>query len=279
MGRLAIVEEDDVTNETSTVLPPNKKYRSNDNCYTGLKCNQKSRQYIQDAQGKSPKKNASYKKSSQRHRIQNQTSRKTKGISDESGYFEEEVDEEVNDGQGTSQAIGYFNSPLIRENSPTISSLAASHHQISGITTENNKQLNSIETASKDSRESIEIIYDRNAEMSSRGASPMEASHKYLSKSSVFHPKASSLLKSELLKEHMDYSQHIKKTSDHMGRNQKAMELITSTMTPSTSITSSIVKHAINTTASSSSSMLPTATVNSQIQSSGKTFDLLLNFG
>ena len=57
------------------------------------------------------------------------------------------------------------------------------------------------------------------------------------------------------------------------------MELITSTMTPSTSITSSIVKHAIDTTASSSSSMLPTATVNSQIQSSGKTFDLLLNFG
>ena len=156
--------------------------------------------------------------------------------------------------------------------------MSASHHQISDITTENNKQLNSIETASKDSRESIEIIYDRNAEMSSRGASPMEASHKYLSKSSVFHPKASSLLKSELLKEHMDYSQHIKKTSDHMGRNQKAMELITSTMTPSTSITSSIVKHAINTTASSSSSMLPTATVNSQIQSSGKTFDLLLNF-
>merc|ERR1719288_500802 len=97
----------------------------------------------------------------------------------------------------------------------------------------------------------------------------MEASHKYLSKSSVFHPKASSLLKSELLKEHMDYSQHIKKTSDHMGRNQKAMELITSTMTPSTNITSSIVKHAIDTTASSSSSMLPTATVNSQIQSSG----------
>ena len=118
MGRLAIVEEDDVSNETSTVLPPTKKYRSNDNCYTGLKCNQKSRQYIQEAQGKSPKKHQTYKKTSQRHRIQNQTSRKTKGISDESGYFEEEVDEEGNDGQGTSQPIGYFSSPLIRENSP-----------------------------------------------------------------------------------------------------------------------------------------------------------------
>ena len=276
MGRLAIVEEDDVSNETSTVLPPTKKYRSNDNCYTGLKCNQKSRQYIQEAQGKSPKKHQTYKKTSQRHRIQNQTSRKTKGISDESGYFEEEVDEEGNDGQGTSQPIGYFSSPLIRENSPTISSLAASHPHISGITSDNNKQLNSIETASKDSRESIEIIYDRNAEMSSRGASPMEASNKYLSKSSVFHPKASSLLKSELLKEHMEYSQHIKKTSDHMGRNQKAIELISSTMTPSTNIASSIVKHAIDTTASSSSSMLPTATVNSQIQSSGKTLRFLL---
>ena len=274
MGRLAIVEEDEVSNETSTVLPPTKKYRGNDNCYTGLKCNQKSRQYIQEAQGKSPKKHQSYKKTTQRHRLQNQTSRKTKGISDESGYFEEDIEEEGNDGQGTSQAIGYFNSPLIRENSPVISSLAVSHQQISGITSENNKQLNSIETASKDSRESIEIIYDRNAEMSSRGASPMEASHKYLSKSSVFHPKTSSLLKSELLKEHMEYSQHIKKTSDHMGRNQKTMDLISSTMTSSTNIASP-VKHAIDTTASSSSSMLPTATVNSQINSSGKTFNLL----
>lgn len=280
MGKLTIVEEDDVSTEASTVLPPTKKYRSNDNYYTGLKCNQKSRQCIQEAQGKSPKKHQSYKKTHQRQRIQNQTSRKTKGISDESGYFEEEVDDEGNDGQGTNQSIGYFNSPLIRENSPTISSLAESHQQISGITSDNNKQLNSIETASKDSRESIEIIYDRNAEMyekSSRGASPMEASQKYLSKSNVFHPKTSSLLKTELLKEHMEYSQHVKKTSDHMGRNQKAMDLISSTMTPSTNLTSSsLVKHTIDTTASSSSSMLPTATVNSQIQSSGKTTNLFL---
>ena len=275
MGRLAIVEEDDVSSESSTVLPPTKKYRSNDNCYTGLKCNQKSRQYIQEAQGKSPKKHQSYKKTPQRQRIQNQTSRKTKGISDESGYFEEEVDDEGNEGQGTSQSLAYFNSPLIRENSPTISSLGAAHQQISS---DNNKQLNSIETASKDSRESIEIIYDRNAEMSSRGASPMEASQKYLSKSNVFHPKTSSLLKTELLKEHIEYSQNVKKTSDHMGRNQKTMDLISSTMTPSTNLTSSsLVKHTIDTTASSSSSMLPTATVNSQIQSSGKTMIFFLS--
>merc|ERR1739842_113427 len=55
-----------------------------------------------------------------------------------------------------------------------------------------------------------------------------------------------------------------------MGRNQKTMDLISSTMTPSTNLTSSsLVKHTTDTTASSSSSMLPTATVNSQIQSSG----------
>ena len=135
----------------------------------------------------------------------------------------------------------------------------------------------------KDSRESIEIIYDRNAEIyekNSRGViTPhLQPSHKYLSKSNVFHPKASSLLKTELLKDQLEYSQNLNKTSENMGRSQHTMELIKNTITPSTNLISSSSSVKPIVTTASSSSMLPTATENSQIQSSGKTYLLFIIF-
>lgn len=281
MGRLAIVEEDDVSTGASTVVvPPNKKSRTNiDSCGTNFKTSNqtKSYQYVNETQGKSLRKHQSYKKTPQRQRILNQTSRKTKGISDESGYFEEEADDEANEGQLTNPAANYFSCPLVRENSPTISSLVTSHQQLTGLTAENNGQTHSIETASKDSRESIEIIYDRNAEIyekNSRGViTPhLQPSHKYLSKPNVFHSKASSLLKTELLKDQLEYNQNLNKNSENMGRIQHTIELIKNTIAPSTNLicSSSSVKPIVTT--ASSSSMLPTATEISQIQSSGKTY-------
>ena len=280
MGRLAIVEEDDVSTGASTVVsPPHKKSRTNnDSCGTNFKTNNQTKtyhQYVNEAQGKCLKKHQSYKKTLQRQRIQNQTTRKTKGISDESGYFEEDVDDEPNEGQVTNPAASYFNCPLARENSPTIPSLVSSHQQ---LTAENNGQIHSIETASNNYRESIEIIYDRNAEIyekNSRGViTPhLQPSHKYLSKPNVFHPKPSSLLENELLKDQLEYSQNLNKASENMGRT---MDLIKNTITPSTNLilSSSSVKPIVTT--ASSSPMLPTATENSQIQSSGKTYLYLI---
>ena len=278
MGRLAIVEEDDVsTGASSVIVPPNKKSRTNnDSCGNNFKTNthSKSYQYVNEAQGKSLKKHQSYKKTSQRQRIQNQTSRKTKGISDESGYFEEEVDDEATETQVTNPAANYFSCPLVRENSPTISSLVTSHHQLTGLIAENNGPIHSIETVSKDSRESIEIIYDRNAEIYEKHnhgvvIPNLQTSHKYLSKSNVFHPKASSLLKTELLKDQLEYSENLNKISENMGRSQHTMELITNTMAPSTNPISSSSSAKPTVTTASSSSMLPTTTQNTQIQSSG----------
>ena len=278
MGRLAIVEEEDVSADASNIVPPNKKSRTKDGCGgNNLKTNQKSHHYLNEASGNRPKKHQSYKKTHQRQqRIQNQTSRKTKGISDESGYFEDEVDEEGNDCHLGNPAISYLNSPLTRENSPNLASLAAPQQQVSvNFPGEGNGLTHSIETASKDSRESIEIIYDRNAEMyekNSRGvAHLLQPSHKYLSKPNVFHPKTSSLLKNELRKEQLDYGQNTNKTSEPLLRgHHQNMDVIASNMTTSTNLTSlSSVKPI--TTITSSSTMLPTATTNNQIQTSGKT--------
>ena len=270
MGRLAIVEDDDVSVDTSAIVPPNKKCRTNDTCGSHLKNNQKShRPYMNEAHGKTPKKTHSYKKATQKQRIQTQSSRKTKGISDESGYFEDDVDLELNDGQMITPATAaFFSSPLTRENSPIIPPLAGPQLQ------QDKGQTHSVETASKDSRESIEIVYDRNAEIyekSSRGVfNNLQQSHKYLSKTNVFHPKTSSLLKTELLKDQLEYGSNLNQTRGNSSHQQLlSLPMSQATNLISSSTTSSNVKSNV-TTASSTPMLSNTATENSQTQSSGK---------
>ena len=270
MGRLAIVEDDDVSVDTSAIVPPNKKCRTNDTCGSHLKNNQKShRPYMNEAHGKTPKKTHSYKKATQKQRIQTQSSRKTKGISDESGYFEDDVDLELNDGQMITPATAaFFSSPLTRENSPIIPPLAGPQLQ------QDKGPTHSVETASKDSRESIEIVYDRNAEIyekSSRGVfNNLQQSHKYLSKTNVFHPKTSSLLKTELLKDQLEYGSNLNQTRDNSNHQQLlSLPMSQATNLISSSTTSSNVKSNV-TTASSTPMLSNTATENSQTQSSGK---------
>ena len=277
MGRLAIVEEDDVSTDSSAIVPPNKKCRTTDTCGY-LKANPRSNHNLSEAQAKAPKKHQTHKRA-QRQRIQCQNSRKTKGISDESGYFED-IDDDGND-TPVANPVFTCSSPITRSDYSTVAAVINTQPAGNGYAVESSGQKQSLDASSKYSRESIEIIYDRNAEMydkNTNGIVHFQSSHQHLSKGNdIFHPKPSSLLKNELLKDHISHNQKLNNEPEKVLKDQQQNSTLIHPLSKSSVAIPSSTTIAAVTTASSSSSAPHTARTKSDNESSGKTFRQIRN--
>ena len=265
MGKLTIVDEDGVaTSDPSLAVvqpPASKKIRMTNASCGGLvmKGNMKTYQQISEAQEKTSKKQQSMYKRAHRQRAQHhyQSSRKTKGISDESGYFED-IEDDGNDAATCNTAILGNPNHVVTNDAPT-----AAQGTFTTLLEKCSNSRKKDENIGTDARDSIEIIYDRNADVYENNRTG-EVGHHYSSTKTqqiTNHLQMSSLIKQDLLKQPVTVCSNVRinKNSEKFPDNNKVVvHHAFSSLSPSTTLPLTTSSTAIVT--STSSSIIPTTT-------------------